>query len=352
MNILKNHILKKINNNMLPMLLVVFTVTLIVFSSSNLVAAKSGIVLWATSIVPSVFPFFVATELISNTQIPYLLGKIFTPFMNPLFNINGEGSFALIFGIICGYPMGAKITCNLRKQNVLKRDECERLLSFTNNSGPMFILGTVGIMMYGNSLIGFLLLISHILSCLTVGLLFRFWKKNKKNNDRTNIKINQSLNFNGIHLSNLGELLSKSISSSISSIMMVGGFVVLFSVIISIFKTSRLLNILTFIISPSLRVINIPSSFVAPLITGFLEITNGISLISSVPIKAISVNIILTSFLLGIGGLSVFLQVSSIVSKTDISIKPYIYGKLLQGLISALYTFLFMQVFSFFNFNL
>ena len=336
MNILKNHILKKINNNMLPMLLVVFTVTLIVFSSSNLVAAKSGIVLWATSIVPSVFPFFVATELISNTQIPYLLGKIFTPFMNPLFNINGEGSFALIFGIICGYPMGAKITCNLRKQNVLKRDECERLLSFTNNSGPMFILGTVGIMMYGNSLIGFLLLISHILSCLTVGLLFRFWKKNKKNNDRTNIKINQSLNFNGIHLSNLGELLSKSISSSISSIMMVGGFVVLFSVIIS----------------PSLRVINIPSSFVAPLITGFLEITNGISLISSVPIKAISVNIILTSFLLGTGGLSVFLQVSSIVSKTDISIKPYIYGKLLQGLISALYTFLFMQVFSFFNFNL
>ncbi len=336
MNILKNHILKKINNNMLPMLLVVFTVTLIVFSSSNLVAAKSGIVLWATSIVPSVFPFFVATELISNTQIPYLLGKIFTPFMNPLFNINGEGSFALIFGIICGYPMGAKITCNLRKQNVLKRDECERLLSFTNNSGPMFILGTVGIMMYGNSLIGFLLLISHILSCLTVGLLFRFWKKNKKNNDRTNIKINQSLNFNGIHLSNLGELLSKSISSSISSIMMVGGFVVLFSVIIS----------------PSLRVINIPSSFVAPLITGFLEITNGISLISSVPIKAISVNIILTSFLLGTGGLSVFLQVSSIVSKTDISIKPYIYGKLLQGLISALYTFLFMQVFPFFNFNL
>lgn len=350
MTVLKNQILKKIKNNMLPILLIFFTIALIVFSSSNLVAAKSGIVLWAASIVPSIFPFFVATELISNTQIPYLLGKLFTPFMKPLFNINGEGSFALIFGIICGYPMGAKITCNLRKQNILKKDECERLLSFTNNSGPMFILGTVGIMMYRNSLIGFLLLISHILSCLTVGLLFRFWKKNKKTADSTNVK--QSINYNGIYLSNLGEVLSKSISSSISSIMMVGGFVVLFSVIISILKTSRLLNILTFIISPSLRIINIPSSFIAPLITGFLEITNGISLISSVPIKAISVNIILTSFLLGIGGLSVFLQVSSIVSKTDISIKPYIYGKLLQGLISALYTFLFMRFFPTFNLNL
>ena len=352
MTLLKKQVIQKIKDNMLPMLLIVFTIALIVFSSSNLIAAKSGIILWATSIVPSMFPFFVATELISNTQIPHLLGKLFKSLMKPLFNVSGEGSFALIFGIICGYPMGAKIICNLRKQNILSKKECERLLSFTNNSSPMFILGTVGIMMYGNSLIGILLLLTHILSCLTVGLLFRFWGISENAHNGVDIKKKYSIDNNVICLSNLGEFLSKSISSSISSIMSIGGFVVLFSVIISIFKSSRLLNFLTFIISPSFKIINVPSSFIAPLITGILEITTGISLIVSVPIKAISTNIILTSFLLGIGGLSIFLQVLGIVSKTDISIKPYIYGKLLHGIISSLYTFLLIQIFPLFNFNL
>ena len=68
--------------------------------------------------------------------------------MKPLFNIRGEGSFALIMGIISGYPVGAKIACNFRKNNVCSKEECERLLSFTNNSGPLFIVGTVGITMF------------------------------------------------------------------------------------------------------------------------------------------------------------------------------------------------------------
>ena len=346
------NVIKKIRIQLIPFFLVFFTISLILFSSSNLIAAKSGIVLWATSIVPSMFPFFVATELLFNTQVPYYLGRISNLFMKPLFNIKGEGSFALIFGIICGYPMGAKIACDFRKRHILSKIECERLLSFTNNSGPMFILGTVGILMYGDSTIGLLLLITHILSCLTVGLLFRFWK-HKENLDVDNCSIKrQPSTYNNIYLSNLGEVLSNCISTSMYNIMMIGGFVILFSVIISIFKSSRLLNILTFIISPSFKLLNIPSSFVAPLITGLLEITNGISLITTISIKTISINIILTSFLLGIGGISIFLQVLSIVSKTDLSIKPYLYGKLLHGLISAFYTFIFIQIFPIFNYNL
>ena len=348
---------KYININLIkrysiPLLLSIFTVCLVIFSSSNFVAAKSGIKLWATSIVPSMFPFFVATELISNTQIPYVLGNVFNSFMKPLFNVKGEGVFALIFGIICGYPMGAKIICNFREQNTLSKTECERLLSFTNNSGPMFILGTVGITMYGNSTIGILLLIVHILSSFIVGFLFSFWKKNEKYNDNCFINKKQGDSKNNINVSNIGEVLSNSVSSSISSIMMIGGFVVLFSVIISILKSSKLLNLFTFMFSPIFKLIRIPTFFIAPLINGLLEITNGISLIASISIKELSINIILTSLLLGLGGLSIFLQVLSIVSKTDLSIKPYIYGKLLHGLISALLTFLFLNFFPFFNFNL
>ena len=124
----------KFKKYILPSILFIFTICLVIFSSSNLVAAKSGLKLWATSVVPSLFPFFVATELLSQTSMPYILGRIFNVFMKPLFNVGGEGSFALIMGIISGYPVGAKIACNFRNNKILSKIECERLLSFTNNS--------------------------------------------------------------------------------------------------------------------------------------------------------------------------------------------------------------------------
>ena len=89
---------------------------------------------------------------------------------------HGEGAFAFIMGIISGYPVGAKIVTKFREDNVCTKEECERLLAFTNNSGPLFIVGTVGISLLGNVSIGIMLLIVHILASITVGIFFRFWK--------------------------------------------------------------------------------------------------------------------------------------------------------------------------------
>lgn len=250
-----------------------------------------------------------------------------------------------------GYPIGAKIACDFRKNNICSKEECERLLSFTNNSGPLFIIGTVGILMFRNTTIGILLFITHILACISVGIIFRFWKRDNKP---------EYIKFSNMHystkkvvnFSNLGEIISNSLSSSISTILLIGGFIVLFSVIISILKSSGIILIIVKVLSPIFNIINIDSSFISPLITGFLEITNGINTISCIACKKISFNIILTAFLLGFGGISVLLQVWSIVVKTDLSIKPYIYGKLLQGILASTFTYIFINIFPFFNFDL
>ena len=336
----------KFKKSLIPFSFVLFTLSLIVFSFSNLTAAKNGLILWTTSIVPSLFPFLVATDLLSNTQIPYLLGNLFSFIIKPIFNVRGEASFAIIMGFLSGYPIGAKIVCNFRKQNILSKEECERLLSFTNNSGPLFILGTVGISFFRNFTIGLLLLIAHILGSLTVGFIFRFWKYKTKENTMVNTNYNA---IDDISLATLGQIISDSISHSISTIMSIGGFVVLFSVVISIFNTSKLLNILAFTISPCFKLLKLPTLFISPFITGLLEITNGIYLISAINIKTLSINLVFTSFLLGFGGISIFLQILSIISETDLSIKPYIYGKILHGIISAFYTLLFINIFPFFN---
>lgn len=346
-----NFIVLKLKRNMLSIIFLFFTISILIFSNSNLTAVKSGISLWANSVVPSLFPFFVATELLMHTNVIYLIGNLLNRFMKPLFNVRGEGGFAFIMGIISGYPIGAKIATNFRKENICTKEECERLLSFTNNSGPLFIIGSVGILLYRNTMIGLLLFITHLLASLSVGFVFRFWKKDSSNNNilSSNTYTHQK---NRATFSNLGEILSESIVSSIKSILVIGGFVVIFSSIISILNASGITHIIELLLSPFFDWIHIDTSFIGPIFTGFFEITNGISTISNIACKKLSINIIITAFLLGFGGISVLLQVLSITSKSDLSIKPYIYGKVLQGILAALYVYVFMNLFPFFNFDL
>ena len=57
----------------------------------------------------------------------------------------GIGAFALTIGITSGYPVGAKVTSDLYKDNNCTKEEAERLIAFTNSSGPLFIISAVGI---------------------------------------------------------------------------------------------------------------------------------------------------------------------------------------------------------------
>ena len=131
-------------------LILIFLIGLLSFSTSNIQAAKDGLVLWAEAVVPSLFPFFVASSLLCQTNIILIFGKYFGKLMRPLFNVPGESTIALIIGAISGYPVGAKVVCQLLNQKVINKDEAERLVAFCNNSGPLFIIGTIGIVLYNN----------------------------------------------------------------------------------------------------------------------------------------------------------------------------------------------------------
>lgn len=316
-----------------PICICIFTVFLVLFSSDNLVAAKNGLLLWATSVVPSLLPFFIATELLNYTNIINILGKLLNKLMRPIFNVPGEGSFALIMGIISGYPVGAKIVSNFKEQGICSSEESERLLSFTNNSGPLFIIGTVGISLFSDSSIGFKLFFVHLVSCLLVGFLFRWWKCN---NNYSNFTWKRANHTNYVNFNNLGSILSTSIQNAIQSVINIGGFVVLFSVIVSMLVSSKISTILSNIFTPILSLFKIPISYFESIFTGIIEVTNGVKLVA---INQNNFSIVVCAFLLGFGGLSVLLQVLSITSKSKISIKPYIIGKLLQACFSAIFMY-------------
>lgn len=156
-----------------------------------------------------------------------------------------------------------------------------------------------------------------------------------------------------VSFSNLGEVLSNSISSATSTILMIGGFVVLFSVVLSILENSNFINVISSALEPIFNVFGITNNgFVGGFVSGIIELTNGVQKVTSIPCREISINIILCAMLLGFGGISILLQVFSIISKTDISIKPYILGKILHGIFAALYTYIFISYFPIFNLNI
>lgn len=335
-----------IKRNFISLIFALFVLFLVIFSSSNLTATANGLKLWANSVVPSLFPFFVAVELLSQTNIVYYLSRLLDKFMKPIFNVPGCGAFPFIMGLISGYPVGAKIVSNLYLNGSCTKDEAERLLCFTNNSGPLFIMGTVGISFYANSTIGLILLFTHIIASITVGIILGIISKRKKH---ISLEGNVGLvKKQDLKLSQLGEVLGDSILSSIKTILVIGGFVTIFSVIISILEKTQILIILA---NTFAHIFGFNSNLVLGFFNGLIEFTNGLKYISTVHIKDISTNIILSSFILGFGGLSITLQVLSIIAKSKLSIKKYVIGKLLHGLIAAFYTFLVLMI-PIFNFNL
>lgn len=331
-----------LRKNILPFLFFLVAICLVIFSKTNLVAAKNGLILWANNVVPSLFPFFVVTELLSHTNFIYYVGKVFDKIMRPLFNVPGECAFAFIMGLISGYPTGGKIVASLREQGICTKDEGDRMLAFTNNSGPLFIISFVGISLFGDTKTGLLLLVTHVLAGITVGIILsKLSSKNAKSTPYLSTKtVNNFSQKELITFSNFGKNLGKSIQDAISTILMIGGFVVTFSVIISILNQSNCLNICSQLLKPILSVFGFNLEFSKPILGGIIELTNGVNMVSTIPMKAISQNVILCAFLLGFGGISVLFQVSALLGKTDLSMKKYVIGKLMQGIIASFYTFL------------
>ena len=190
--------------------------------------------------------------------------------------------------------------------------------------------------MYNNKSLGYKLLLVHILSSIIVGILFRFWKysKSESSNKSVTFMSNNSL----IKLSNLGEILTDAIKTSISSLLIICGFIVIFSIIVSMLEQTNIFDIFTNLFS----LLNIPPDASKSILTGIIEMTNGINLSSKISSDFSVLSIMITSFLLGFGGLSIMMQIYSIISKESISIKPYFYGKALQGLLSSIIILFFI----------
>ncbi len=136
-------------------------------------SCRYALQLCAELILPSLFPFFVLSILLSKLGLPELLGRRLAPAAARLFRVSGAGASALIIGLTGGYPLGAAYIADMEKTGAVSTREAERLLAFCNNSGPAFLVGAVGIGVFHSSAVGLALYAVHCCAAVCTGLVFR-----------------------------------------------------------------------------------------------------------------------------------------------------------------------------------
>jgi len=342
----------KIKNYIIPFIFVGLIVLLVIFSKDVFDSAHNGLLLWVNNVVPSLLPFLICLEILKKTNIINITGKILEPAIRPIFNIPGSGVFAVVMGMCSGYPIGAKFAASLREENKCSKEEGERLLAFTNTSGPLFILGAVGIGMFADSKIGFLLLITHFIAALLVGICFRFYKKRSASNVNSEENPTKNKGSETVKLSTLGSFMGEAIKNSIATLLLICGFIVFFCVLGTILDKIGLTDLIAKGLSNVLRLLDFPitngNDLSIGCFKGILEITSGLKILSTLSIDY-KLLLPLVATILGFGGFSVHMQVTSIIANTDLSVKPYLLGKSLHGIFAGLITYFTLNYTDFFN---
>lgn len=330
---------KKKKENLKDAFIIIILLVIILLIISNpetsIKSAKKGLDLWFNLLVPSLLPFLFISSLLISTGFVDILGKYLQPIMKPLFNVSGVGIFPFTMSIMSGYPVGAKLTSNLREGKSISKTMGNRLISFSSTSGPLFILGTVAIGMLALPELGLIFILPHYLGAITLGFIFRFYRKDDKDFDK-NIRLYDD---KAKDKKPLGFLMTKCIKDSMDSMFIIGGFVIIYSVIIDLLLLS---NVFNSAITRLSLITSIDINTLKGLTAGIIELTNGCQIVSSLDISTIS-KILIINFLIGWGGFSIHSQAISFISSTDLSVKIYLFSKFCHGLLASLYTY-FMYI--------
>ncbi|SDC56440.1 MULTISPECIES: sporulation integral membrane protein YlbJ [unclassified Candidatus Frackibacter] len=328
------------------------TVSLIIFSENSFQAAVNGLHTWWEIVFPALLPFFIMAEILMGLGVVHFIGALLEPLMRPVFKLPGVGAFAFAMGLASGYPIGAKITGNLRREKLCTQVEGERLVAFCNTADPLFMIGAVAVGMFSKPELGLTLAIAHYISCILVGLIMRFYDPPHSNEDtKTTSRTEDNIikhAFAELYQARkkdgrpFGELLGDAIVESVNTLLLVGGFIILFSVITEVLHLIGITKLLTTILLPILKPLGIDKSLVLPIISGIFEITNGTDLASQAA-APLAQQVIIASGIIAWSGLSVHAQVATMVNGTDIRIKPYIWARILHGVLASIVTFFIFE---------
>ncbi|MDD2972964.1 MAG: hypothetical protein PHE02_12640 [Lachnospiraceae bacterium] len=278
--------------------------------------ASQGLLVWFQTMIPTLLPFMIVTSMMILLQVHRSFIRILEPFLYRIYHINGDSIYCVVFGFLCGFPMGARIVAQLYDQKYISKTEGQYLLSFCNNIGPIYFINIVFQGIRGGYHIAFLLGMYAI--PILYGILMRYTLYRHMpitaHRDVTEIPRKSKLT--------LFLALDESIHSAFHSITTLGGYMIFF-------------NLCTYI--PICILGKMQQTNALPyLMNCVLEISSGVQnvLHSNIP-WSMKEQIILVTVMFG--GVSCIAQTISCIRTLNCSIFPYCVHKLIQSCFFYLY---------------
>lgn len=290
------------------------------YPALSLEYASTGLMLWFRKMIPTLLPFMILSGIMIRMNLTEKFVGFIHPLLHRLYGTSSNGSYTILMGLLCGFPMGARIIGELYQAGKLSREESTHLLSFCNNIGPIYFLSFVVptlaidkplipiLFMYGIPLV-YGIVIMRILPFLS-----------KRTFINTTVQTQSALSHNTVRMPLLAAVDS-SVVSGLIGIAKLGGYMVFFNLLNIAFVPFHNLNPVFLCLYNCL-----------------LEITSGIDRSSQHLFYTILI-------LLPFGGFSCIAQTYSMIQHTDLSIRSYIIHKIIQTAVTALAYLLYSRVF-------
>lgn len=289
-----------------------FIAIFFIFKNNNVITSViiNAVNLFLNKVFVSLFPMFIINDILVNVGLPFFFYKIFNPLFKKIFHTSGIAAYVFIMSLISGTPSQAYILKNLVDSKKINESEASHYLYFTYFSNPLFLTLILSSMFSLNSVIKIILI--HYLSNIIIGIIVRKYAP-----------LIREINIDNISSLNIGSVLIKSISKAVNTLLMILGTIVFYM-------------LLSYII---LQIIPLNDTLKV-LISGFLEITNGLNSLSSLLIS-LKIKEIIAVSIISFGGISIHTQIKSILEDTSISYSSFFKGRVLQTIISIILIILF-----------
>ncbi len=315
-------------------------------------AAVEGLRTWWDIVFPALMPFFIGAQILLGLGVVHGMGVLLEPVMRPLFNVPGCGSFVLAMGLASGYPIGAVLTGNMRRDGMLNRYEAERMVSIANTADPLFMSGAVAVGIFHSPGAAALIMIAHYLSALGNGLIVRFYAPGAPTTPREDDRGRGSVLRRALSAllaarerdgRPLGNILGDAVRRAFDTLVLIGGLIILLSVVINVLEATAIAGVMHSVIAGGLYIVNLSPELAGAVTRGLFEITLGCQAAGAAS-AALSDRLIITGAVIGWSGLSVHAQVAALLHDTDINILPYVCSRALHATLAGLFTWLLLPL--------
>lgn len=316
--------------------IIIFLIMIIIITNPKRYTAGTigGLKLFIFSVLPGLFPFMFLTKLLTELGLLFRVTNHLNKPAKVLFGTPGVSLYAYFMSILSGYPIGAKVIDDLYQKKLITQNDAKKMMVFCTTSGPIFVIGAVGIAMFNSFKIGLILYFSHILSCTILAIFINIFSKNKQ----------QEKPITFIQKPKISNIFGECVSQTINSIFIVGAYITIFYLLTDILTSLNIFNFVAVACSPVLKTLNISNDCFQGFLYGLFEVTRGCKTLSLIKTK---LSISLCSSIISFSGISIIMQSMVFLKNSQIKTRNFIGVKIAHSFLSFIFCYLLLIIIRF-----